>query len=63
MTVYLTIEYNWKRVGGVFSSRTGAEDWCNQIEEEEPNLMWEVFPFTIDEPISDGEAVSDWRER
>ena len=63
MIVYLTIEYNWKRIGGVFSSRRSAEKWCDKIEEIEPNLMWEVIPFETDQPISDDEAVSDWRER
>jgi hypothetical protein len=63
MFVYLAIEYNWKRVGGIFSSPQLANKWRDEIEKIEPNLMWDVFPFEIDEPISDDEAVSDWRER
>ena len=62
MTVYLAIEYNWKRVGGVFSTRPLAECWCKKQEQVEPNLMWEALAFEMDTPISDEEAVQDWRE-
>jgi hypothetical protein len=56
---FLAIEYNWNRVGGVFSTRRKAAAWCKRQETVEPNLMWEVYPFDIDTPISDEEAVQD----
>lgn len=61
--VYLAIEYNWNKVGGIFSSVETATAWCERIMNEEPNLMWEVHPFELDVAISDKEAMADWRDR
>jgi hypothetical protein len=59
--VYVAVEYNWKRVGGVFSTKVSAEKWCEKQGEIEPNLMWESKSFEMDVPISDDEACQDWR--
>jgi len=57
MSVYLAIEFNWNKVGGVFSTLTAAQDWCDRQGAVEPNLMWEVHPFEMDVPISDEDVV------
>ena len=59
-TVYTAIEFNWNRLGGIFSTRRLANDWCKRQETVEPNLMWEIHTFTIDKPLSDKEAAQDW---
>lgn len=63
MSVFLAIEFNWKRVGGVFSSEAKAQAWCDGQGEVEPNLMWEVHPFEVDVPISDEEAIREYEDR
>jgi hypothetical protein len=60
--VFVAIEYNWKRVGGIFSTSQKAAAWCKRQEKVEPNLMWEFVEFEIDVPISDEDAVQDWRD-
>lgn len=61
-TVYLAIEFNYGKVGGIFTSEQMAKWWCDSIEAVEPNLMWEVKPFELDAPISQEAAVEDARD-
>jgi hypothetical protein len=59
MKLHVAIEYNWKRVGGIFSSKELCEKWCNKIARKEPNLLWEPHLFTLNIPITVEEAVQD----
>ena len=62
-TVFVVIEYNWKRVGGVFSTREEAEKWTTHASEIQPNLMWDIHEFPSNCGISDAEVIAEYEER
>jgi hypothetical protein len=61
--LFVAIEFNWSRVGGVFSSREFAEKWCEAAGAVEPNLVFEVHEFEMDRGISSEEVKAEYAER
>ena len=62
-SVFVVIEYNWNRVGGIFYSKKEAQKWCRRAHKIEPNLMWEIKPFQMDIGLSDEVIISEYKDR
>lgn len=61
--IYAVIEFNWGKIGGLFSMESEAKKWIEHAEEIEPNLMWQIHEMEVDVGINDDEVISEYRDR
>ena len=62
-TVFVVIEYNWKRVGGAFSTREEAEKWVSHASDIQVNLEWEIHEFKRGCGLTDAEVIAEYEDR